>query len=193
MIHDLRSKIYAQLMALALIGVGWHTNTRAQVLTPDEFFHGGAQLYLTNNVPGALEVVTNGLQQFPDDEKLKKLYELLKQQQQSQDNQQQQDQDQQEKKDDPKQNQNKKDQKDQQQKNNQEKPPEKKQDQDNKPHRPKSGDKKDQKPEQTQGRSAPMTPQQAQRLLDSQKGSEQVLWFKPEGKPEDPSKPHKDW
>ena len=59
--------------------------------TADDFFHGGAQRYLTNNVPGALEVVTNGLQRFPDDGKLKKLYELLnqKQQQQQQDQKQQ--------------------------------------------------------------------------------------------------------
>ena len=59
----------------------------------DEFFHGGAMQYLSNNIPAALDFVTNGLMQFPDDGKLKKLEELLKQQQQNQQQQQKQDQD----------------------------------------------------------------------------------------------------
>ena len=43
----------------------------------DDFFHGGAQSYLSNNVAGAREEVDKGLKLFPDDIKLKKLDELL--------------------------------------------------------------------------------------------------------------------
>jgi Ca-activated chloride channel family protein len=38
-----------------------------------------------------------------------------------------------------------------------------------------------------------MTPQQAQQLLDAQKGQEMILPVKPEGKPRDPNKPLRDW
>jgi len=38
-----------------------------------------------------------------------------------------------------------------------------------------------------------MTPQQAEQLMDAQKGDEQVLQMKPEGKPVDTSRPFKDW
>src|SRR4051794_12464266 len=55
----------------------------------DEFFHTGAQAYLTNNTTIAKEQVDKGLKLFPDDLKLKKLDELLKQQQQQQNQQQQ--------------------------------------------------------------------------------------------------------
>src|SRR5262245_37485464 len=36
----------------------------------DDFFHGGAVNYLSNNIPKALEVVTNGRAIYPDDVKL---------------------------------------------------------------------------------------------------------------------------
>ena len=52
--------------------------THAQ--SADDFFHSGAQSYLTNNVSHAKEEVDKGLKLFPDDAKLKKLDELLKQQ-----------------------------------------------------------------------------------------------------------------
>jgi hypothetical protein len=38
-----------------------------------------------------------------------------------------------------------------------------------------------------------MTPQQAQQLLDTQKGDEQMLPVQPTGKPVDRSRPIKDW
>jgi hypothetical protein len=38
-----------------------------------------------------------------------------------------------------------------------------------------------------------MTPAEAKRLLDAQKGDEQVLQLKPDAKPRDPQKPFKDW
>ena len=74
--------------------------------TADDVFHGGAVIYLSNNIPKALEVVTNGRSLFPNDIKLKKLEELLKQQ-----NQQQQQKDQQQKQDEQKDQQSKSDQK----------------------------------------------------------------------------------
>ena len=54
---------------------------RAQWLTADDFFNDGAHSYLSNNIPQALQSVQTGLKQYPDDDHLKKLYELLKQQQ----------------------------------------------------------------------------------------------------------------
>ena len=63
----------------------------ARAQTAEEFFNGGAQLYISNSVPTALEKVEAGRQLYPEDEKLKKLEELLKQQQQSQSQQNQQD------------------------------------------------------------------------------------------------------
>jgi Ca-activated chloride channel homolog len=170
--------------------------THAQ--TAEDFFHGGAMSYISNNIPAALEVVTNGMQQFPEDEKLKKLYELLnqKQQQQSQENKQQ-NQNQQSKNDEQKPKQDKQDQpqkNDQPKSSDQQKSQEKQREPEKQSQPAKPGDKQEQNSqEQARARPAQMTPQQAQRLLDSQKGTEQVLWFKPEGKPEDPAKPVKDW
>ena len=144
----------------------------AQVAPADDFFHNGAQSYLSNNVPAALEVVTNGRAIYPDDVKLKKLEELLKQQQQQQ---QQQDQ--------PKQEQDKKDQQQKEQPKDQPQKP-----QPSKPDKQKSGEKQEAKAKPGQ-----MTPAQAARLLDAQKGEEEALVFKPEGKSKDETKPVKDW
>ena len=58
----------------------------AQLAPADDFFNSGAQFYISNNIPAALERAEIGLKLYPDDEKLKKLEELLKQQQQSQQN-----------------------------------------------------------------------------------------------------------
>src|SRR5471030_2130494 len=60
----------------------------AQLAPADDFFNGGAQLYISNNIPAALEKTEAGLQFYPNDEKLKKLEQLLKQQQQQQQSQQ---------------------------------------------------------------------------------------------------------
>ena len=45
----------------------------AQLAPADDFFHNGAQFYISNNVPAALERVESGLKIYPDDEKLKKV------------------------------------------------------------------------------------------------------------------------
>jgi outer membrane biosynthesis protein TonB len=188
-----RFSISLSLLILSLLS--------ATAQNADEFFHGGAQHFLTNNIPGALEVVTNGLQRFPEDEKLKKLYELLNQQQQQNQDQKQQDQDQ---KDDQKQDQEKQDEKkDQESKSDQQKKDEEKKQQDaqkkeqeKKDQQAKSGnkDKLEEKPgEQQQVAAHAMTPEEAKQLLDAQKGDEQVLLFQPKAEPKNPSKQLKDW
>jgi outer membrane biosynthesis protein TonB len=197
---SLRFSLSLSLLILSLLS--------ANAQNADEFFHGGAQRFLTNNIPGALEVVTNGLQRFPEDEKLQKLYELLNQQQQQQQNQDQKQQDQakqDEKKQDQKQDQQKPDEKkDQQSKNDQQKKDEEKKQPD---AQQKEQEKKDQqqaksgnkdKPEEKPGEQQPvaahaMTPEEAKQLLDAQKGDEQVLLFQPKAEPKNPSKQLKDW
>lgn len=184
------------------------TLSGARAQTADDFFHGGAQYYLSNNIPGALQTVTHGLQRFPDDAKLKKLDELLnQQQQQNQQNQKDQKQDQQndqkpdqQKKDEQKEQQAKDDQqkkdKEQKQKEAQDKKTPDKKDQ----QQAKSGDKSKGKPDEKKETGEPqqvaahaMTPQEAQQLLDAQKGDEQVLQFVPQGGPKNQSKQLKDW
>src|SRR5262245_23951325 len=65
------------------LGALLHTSP-AVAQSADDFFHTGAQSYITNNVASAREQVDRGLALFPDDPKLKQLDELLKQQQQNQ-------------------------------------------------------------------------------------------------------------
>ena len=197
---NLRLSLSLSLLILSL----WS----APAQTADDFFHGGAQRFLTNNVPGALEVVTNGLQRFPDDEKLKKLYDLLNQQQQQQQNQDQKQQDQDQKneqKQDQKQDQQKQDdKKDQQSKDNQQKKDEEKKQQEaqkkeqKKKDQQQAGAKDKDKPEEKPGEQQPvaahaMTPQEAKQLLDAQKNDEQVLLFQPKADPKNPTKQLKDW
>ncbi|MGC3958263.1 MAG: hypothetical protein QM813_10085 [Verrucomicrobiota bacterium] len=187
-------------LSLSLLVLSWWC-ARAQ--NADEFFHGGAQRFLTNNIPGALEVVTNGLQHFPNDEKLQKLYELLNQQQQQQQNQQdQQDQNQDQQKDQKQDQQKQDEKKDQEQKskNEQQKKDEKKQPEakGKKEQQAKSDKQAKGKPEEKPGEQQPMeahamTPQEAKQLLDAQKGDEQVLIFQPKVPPPQPGKQLKDW
>jgi outer membrane biosynthesis protein TonB len=169
----------------------------AQLAPAEDFFNSGAQLYISNNVPAALERVEMGLKTHPDDEKLKKLEQLLKQQQQQQqdqkDQQQKQDKDQ---KPQPKDQEKKSD----HQKQDEQNQPDQKQDEEQKPPEQKkdSGDQpKDEKPEpppaQPPVKPGEMTPDEAKRLLDAQKGNEQLLQLKPEGKPRNPLRPVKDW
>ena len=191
-------------------------NASAQLAPAEDFFDSGAQLYISNNIPAALERVEMGLKTYPDDGKLKKLEQLLKQQQQQQ-NQQQNQKNQQSKSDQQKnqqdqknqqnqqnQSQQQKDQKEQQKQEDQkqkaaaQKKDEQQKDQDQqKSEAEKQKDGQQQKPEPT-GQAQPakpgeMTPEEARQLLDAQKGNEQLLPMKPDGKPRDPTKPVKDW
>jgi Ca-activated chloride channel family protein len=182
----------AALLALSLSVV------RAAALditrSADDYFHGGAMHYLSNNVPAALNVVTNGLQQYPGDEKLQKLEALLKQQQQ----QQQQDKDQQDQ-----QKQQEKDQQSQQdkQQSNQDRPDKSEQQQkEDQPPQQNAGQPEQQKDQNAKAQPAgaeeqpqEMTPEQALRVLDSTKGDEQVLPLQPMQPPPQSNQKLKDW
>ena len=175
----------------------------ARAQSADDFFNGGAHFYISNSIPQALESVEDGLKQYPDDAKLKKLYELLKQQQQQQQQQQSQQNQQnqsQQQKSNSQQNQQQQKQQQQQpaqqnsqpQKQNEQKQSDQKNAEQQQPQ--KSGEQREKQNEQGQPVPAgQMTPEEAKRLLDAQKGSEQVLQLKPQGKPENPNRAIKDW
>ena len=156
---------------------------RAQ--SADDFFHTGAQAYLTNNTAVAKQQVDKGLKLYPDDIKLKKLDELLKQQQQQQNQQQQQKQQQQSQQNQSqsKQDQQKQDQKKEAEQKKQEQP---KQDQ----QKPEKQD--DKEPPKEQPNPGQMTPDEAKKLLDSQKSDEKLLPAN-QNKPHDRDHSLKDW
>jgi Ca-activated chloride channel family protein len=191
---------------LLLLLCSWQP-ARAQLMSADDFFHRGAQCYITNNIPKAQEAVDMGLKFYPQDDKLKKLDALLKQQSQQQ-QQQQQNQSQQQKnkqqsqsqKSDSQKNQSSpKDSQDQkkQDEQKQKEAEQKKADQEKQQEAQKSfADKpKDQQQQSEEPPATPgqMTPEEAKRLLDAQKGNEQLLQMKPENKPRDFRRPAKDW
>ena len=164
--------------------------------TADDFFNGGAQSYISNNIPNALEVVTNGLQRFPENEKLKKLYELLNQKQQQQ-NQQKQEQQKQQQNQQKQQQQQQQKQQEQQQKNQssqqQEQQKQEQQAKSSAAHQKEKSGENEQNKSMNPVTAHEMTPQEAKQLLDAQKGEEQVLQLKPEKKPENSQRPIKDW
>jgi len=182
------------LISLSLALLAWQTTAVAQIAPAADFFNSGAQLYISNNIPAALERTEAGLKIYPDDVKLKKLEELLKQQQQSQQQQSQQ---------------NQQNQSQQQQNQQQQKPDQNQQQQDqqsqNQPNQPKDqqpqpansagkqGDEKKDGQDAQASAAKEMSPQEAQKLLDAQKGDEQLLQWKPPAKPKDNQKPVKDW
>src|ERR1039458_4618090 len=185
------------LISLSLLLLSWQTAC-AQLAPADDFFNSGAQFYISNNIAQARESVATGLKFYPGDIKLKKLDELLKQQSQQQSQQTQQSQSQQ----------NQKQQQNQQNQDQQQSQPN--QQQQNQSGRQKQAQQPEQQParasngqqneksggqnEQTQTMAAQeMSPEQAQRLLDAQKGDEQFLQLKPKNPPESPNKPIKDW
>jgi Ca-activated chloride channel family protein len=174
----------------------------AQLAPAEDFFNSGAQLYISNNIPLAKEQVEMGLKLYPDDEKLKKLEELLKQQQQqnqqqqNQQNQQKQDQQQsQQQKSDSQKNQQQKESQDQQKRDEQKQAEQKKTDEEKKAEQQKAdAEKKDEQKGEGQPLAAgQMTPEEAKRLLDAQKGNEQFLQLKPQDKPQDSRRLVKDW
>src|SRR6266567_2688898 len=158
------------LLSLSLL---WFVLPQAFAQSADDIFHDGAVNYFSNNIPKALEVVTHGRALFPDDIKLKKLEELLKQQNQQQ--QQQQSKSDQQKQDEKKDQQSKQDQKNQ----SKDQKDQQKQDQQQARSKPKPEDKDENKESQPMQAHA-MTPKEAKQLLDAQKGDEQVLVFKPQ-------------
>jgi len=183
------------LISLSLALFAWQTAV-AQLAPPNDFFNGGAQLYISNNVPAALARVESGLKEYPDDVKLKKLEQLLKQQQQQQ--QQQQNQQQQDRQKDQQSSQS--NQQDQQKQDEQKQSPAepKKEDQPKQQGQQKSSAQKKQneKPENQEAepvKEGQLTTEEAKRLLDAQKDSEQLLRWKPKENPRNSLRPVKDW
>jgi Mg-chelatase subunit ChlI len=186
------------LISLSLPLLFWQ-NACAQTAPADDFFNSGAQLYISNNIPSALEKVEGGLKIYPDDVKLKKLEALLKQQQQSQSSQSQQNQQQQSQQNSAQnQAQQGRQQQNQQAQNQSQSGQQNDKQQQEKAQAKSSGKESDEKQDgqNEQAKAAAvnqMTPEEAQRLLDAQKGDEQVLQLKPKGKPQDNHQPIKDW
>ena len=180
-------------LSLPLLLSGW--NAGAQIAPADDFFNSGAQFYISNNIPDALKSTEAGLKEYPDNAKLNKLYELLKQQQQSQ--QQQQNQQQQQKQQSASQNsqgQQKQNEQNQSQSEQQKAEQQKQQEQQKASAQKNAGEKQNKnKAEGEPAKPGQMTPEEAKRLLDAQKGDEQVLQWKPQGKPENQNRPVKDW
>ena len=194
----------ASYLVAFLLLLAWQ-KVCAQLAPAEDFFNSGAQLYISNNVPAALERVELGLKTYPDDEKLKKLEQLLKQQQKSQQNQQQQnqqDKSQQQKSDDKKDQQQSQKKSEDQQKQDEQKQQEqqkqaeqqKQQEQQKQSAQKKDGEKQDQPEAEGQPvKPGELTPEEAKRLLEAQKGNEQLLQLKPPEKPRNHSRPVKDW
>ena len=199
--------ILATSLSLALLAL-----PAAAVNTAEDFFHVGASNFLASKTEPALMAVTNGLRLDPQNAKLKKLEELLRQQQQQDKNQEQQDKQDQEKKDQEKkdeqqkQDQEKKDQqkKDSQQSKEEEKKKQEeqaKQDQEKKDEPDKQGsspkDKKQEgKPEEAQpeGMAAmKMSLEDAVRFLETLKFNEQAMPFKPPARTNRQDRVFKDW
>src|SRR6202012_1230731 len=192
------------LSSLSLLLFSWQ-KAAAQLAPADDFFNSGAQFYISNNIPQAKEVTEMGLKLYPQDDKLKKLEQLLnqKQQQQQQQNQQQQQQQNQQQnqqsKNDQKnqqsQNQQQKNSQQDQQKQDEQKAQQQKSEQQKKQDQQKqqqqqqaAGDKKD-KPQDDNGQpeaADKMTPEEAKRMLNAQKDNEQLLQMKPAEKPQNP-------
>jgi Ca-activated chloride channel homolog len=195
------------LLSVSLLLPVWQT-ARAQ--SADDFFNSGAHAYISNNIPQALASVETGLKQYPEDVKLKKLYELLKQQhqQQSQNNQSQQNQNQPSQQNQSQSKQSQNHQQNQQSsqpnsqpqnQNDQKQPNQKNAGQQNQRQPPAAGgkpggEKQEQQNEPGQPLSAgQMTPEAAKRLLDAQKGDEQFLQLKPQTPPPRDQRAIKDW
>jgi outer membrane biosynthesis protein TonB len=182
---------------------------RAQFLTAEDFFNSGAHFYISNNIPLAKERVQMGRQIYPNDDKLKKLEQLLnqqqQQQQQSQNSQSQQNQSQQDqqKQQQQKQQQQQSDQAQSKQDSQAQKEKEKQEQAKKEAEQKKEQEKQAQAAQQKSGDETnevadangahAMTPKEAERLLDAQKDNEEFLTMKPKAKPEDSIHPVKDW
>jgi Ca-activated chloride channel family protein len=186
----------------------WLATLAAHAQSADDFFNGGAQLYISNNIPDALNKVEAGRKVYPDDVNLKKLEELLKQQQQQQQNQQnQQNQNQQNKQNQSQQNKNSqsqqsqsqqqqqqnKQQQDQQKQNQQNQQNSQQQQQNQQQQAQQQNDQNKQNAAQQAAQGKAMTPEEAKRLLDAQRGNEQVLRYQPKGQPQNANPAIKDW
>jgi Ca-activated chloride channel family protein len=171
----------------------WLAADTAQAQSADDFFNGGAQLYISNNIPDALNKVEAGLKSYPDDVKLKKLEELLKQQQQQQNQQNQQNKQNQSQQNKNSQNQQSQQQQNQQQNQQKQNPQNSQQQQNQQQQAQQQNSQNQQNAAQQAQQGQAMTPEEAKRLLDAQKGNEQVLRYQPKGQPQNANPAIKDW
>jgi outer membrane biosynthesis protein TonB len=188
--------------------------------TADDYFHRGAQYYIGGEKEKSKNEIFTGLRLFPDDTQLNGMAVLLKkeekeqqqnqqqnsqkdqqqqqkdQQQQQKQQQQQQSQSQQKPESSPSQQTNPQDQQQQQQRQAQEAKNKKDEDKQQQAAQS-SGQQKqpDQKEQQDTAAAAAgqMTQEQAEQLLDAQKGQEKMLSLQQQGKPPDRNRKFKDW
>jgi outer membrane biosynthesis protein TonB len=196
-----------RLSLLLLISISFLlANRTARAQSALDYFNSGAQFYISNSIPTAKSIVEQGLKTYPDDDKLQKLKKLLdqKQQQNQQQQQQNQSQSQQQKQSQDQKNQQKQDQQqqksegkqqqDEQQKTEQQKEQDQKQQDQKKQSEQKADDKNDEDKKDGQPVEAgQMTPEEAKRLLDTQKNNEQFLQLKPKDKADTLKKILPDW
>ena len=158
----------------------------ASAQTVMELFNPAAREYIVGNNAGASNLVTQALQQYPTDEKLQKLKELIDQQNQDQKNQDQKNQDQknqdqknqdQQNQDQQNQDQQNQDQQNQDQQNqDQQNQDQQNQDQQNQDQQPEKQEPQEAQPSQAQSHQAgEMSEEEAQQLLDSMKQNEKDL------------------
>ena len=190
--------------------------------TAEDYFHRGAQFYIWGQKQKATNEIFTGLRLFPADGQLNALAGLLKKEkeeeskksQQNQNGQQsdqaKEDQNQQQQQAQQNQSGQKQDSAQQNQQQQQTNQQQQASDQSQQPQQPppspdhqqtnqtaaaqqkQDSDEKERESAQAYA-SGQMTPDQARQLLDAEKGQEQMLPVKPEGKPFDPSKPFRDW
>ena len=204
-VHGVSIHALGSLLALLFFAALAESASAAQQ-DASAFFHKGAQHFLaTNEAVQAKLAVTNGLKMFPNDEKLKKLWELLNQQQQQQQNKddksEQEEKKDQESKDQQKQGDDKKEQDKKSEEQKKQEQQKKEQEQDKKPEeekkgqqaKPEQGKPEDQQEADGQPQAMRMTSQQAMQLLEALKAEEKAMPFRPVLKTNRQDRIFKDW
>lgn len=185
-----RFSLVVSLFLFAALGAG----ARGINESANDYFDGGAQFYVSNNIPDALKRVETGLKIYPEDVKLKKLEELLKQQQQQQQQQQQNQQNQQQKNQQNQANKSRQNQSQHQQSQSQNQQQQRKSEKQEQNRQNQQNQANSQKQQEQQAKQAQaMTPEEAKRLLDAQKGNEQLLKFNSQNQPQNANPSIKDW
>lgn len=84
------SKLYFVVFSLMMVCIPQSLlgQTQPSSSSPERYFHQGAQEFIYNNLEAAIDAVETGLEQYPNDLKLQRLYEQLKEQQEEQQNSQ---------------------------------------------------------------------------------------------------------
>jgi Ca-activated chloride channel family protein len=152
-------------------------------ISANDYFFSGAKEYCNNKIDQALSVVEEGLSKFPNDEKLKKLEEKIKQKKKEEE--------------EKKKKEEEKKKKEEQQKKDQQKKDQQQNGDDKKEQNQQGQDKKDEQGQGQQPKEQPgqMTKEQAEKLLEAmqaEEGKVQQKLAKEKGKPVK-GKVQKDW